>query len=369
MARNLVLCFDGTGNEPRLGRSTNVYRLMSMLEHDDEQVAFYDAGVGTLGSPKSTTTLGSKLTRLAGLAFGYGLKDNVIDAYRFLAERYEPGDRIFLFGFSRGAYSARALAGMLYQLGLVRREHVNTIPYGLKHYWWHHDGKVKDQQWELADQFSGQFARADFGRRVDGSVHHVGLWDTVNATGVLRGRLVLPWTAKMPMAASMRHAVSLDEKRRPFDPQLLAPDAPGLQDGRFREVWFSGVHSDVGGTFAPDHRLADIALAWIAQGAIEAGLRLRPDAIGALMSQADELADGEIHDMGWKWWLVSVGHHRTVRPDTERIHESVLLRHAGPTRSLPVAHTVEPWDTRGGAAIEIDLRDPAPTASEADRID
>lgn len=369
MARNLVFFFDGTGKEPRLGRSSNVYRMMSMAPHDGEQVLFYDAGVGTLGSPKSTTALGSKLTRIAGLAFGYGLKDNVVAAYRFLAERYEPGDRVFLFGFSRGAYSARAFAGLLYQIGLVRPEHVNMIPYALKHYWWHVDGKPKTEEWELADEFSGQFCRADFPRRQDRSIHHIGLWDTVNATGVLRGRLELPWTAKMPMAASLRHAVSLDEQRRPFDPQLVATDAPGFADGTFREVWFSGVHSDVGGTFMPDHQLAEITLAWIAEGAVNAGLRLDPEAIENLTTQPDQLAQGEIHNMGPKWWLVSVGHHRTVQPDTAQIHQSVLMRPDASKRRLPAEHTVEPWDTRSTRvrdALDIDLRTaPAdPTTTE-----
>lgn len=349
MAKNVVLLFDGTGNEPNLHRETNVLRLVDMMERSENQVIWYDPGVGTEGSAQAITALGRTLTRVAGLAFGYGLKDNVTLGYRFLMDNYEEGDRIFLLGFSRGAYTARALAGFLYQIGLLRRGHENMIPYALKLFWWHHTKKVKEETWEEASRFSRQFCRPDFRRSADRSIHHVGVWDTVNATGILRGRLVLPWTAQMPMANTMSHAVSIDEKRRPYRPTLLAKNADGVARGDFREVWFAGVHSDVGGTFLPDHRLADLTFEWTAAQAIEHGLIVDQDEFGAFRRQPVAKADGEIHNMGWKWWLTTLFFRRRI-PNGAVIHESVRIKKendAGYIPRLPAEVSWEPWDHQG----------------------
>ena len=122
MPKNIVVCCDGTGNE--YGRhNTNVVKLYEAIVRDASQIAFYDPGVGTF------SVLGRRLGRPVGIilgkAFGYGLRQNIEDAYRYLMDRYDPGDRLFLFGFSRGAYTARALAGMLYRCGLLQN---TTVP-------------------------------------------------------------------------------------------------------------------------------------------------------------------------------------------------------------------------------------------------
>jgi len=352
MARNLVVLCDGTGNEPKLTGETNVLRLFDMLPRTSEQMVWYDPGVGTEGSPKAVTAVGRGLTKLGGLAFGYGLKENVTYGYQFLIDNYEEGDRIFLFGFSRGAYTARAIAGMLYQIGLLRNGQENMIPYALKLFWWHHTKKVKESVWEEAARFSGQFCREDFQRRLDEKVHHVGVWDTVKAAGIVRGDLVLPWTLQMPMASTMSHAVSIDEKRRPFRPTLLAPDAPGLQRGDFKEVWFAGVHSDVGGTFEPDHRLADITFEWTVAAAIERNLIVDETSFDKFRNQPASNADGKIHNMGWKWWVTTVLNRRTI-PNGAVIHQSVQARiqQTGAGRDpyrprLPENITWEPWPHR-----------------------
>jgi len=342
VARNLVVLCDGTGNEPKLAGNTNVYRLFEMLGRDDEQLVWYDAGVGTLASPKAITRVTRSLTKIAGLAAGYGLKHNVVAGYQFLMRHHEPGDRIYLFGFSRGAYTARAIAGLLYQIGLLRPEQENMVPYALKLFWWQHGGRTDESVWKRADAFSSQFSRSDFERRRRNSVQFVGLWDTVNATGFLRQHLVLPWTAKMPMARSVRHAVSIHERRRPFKPQLLAHELEEKKSGAFKEVWFSGVHTDVGGTFLPDHRLADITLEWVASAAAERGLRVKDTALRGLASQPMSDADGEIHHMGWKWWPVSVGYRRPI-PAGAVVHESVLMRSDAAARTLPPGVEIAPW--------------------------
>ncbi|WP_234439638.1 MULTISPECIES: T6SS phospholipase effector Tle1-like catalytic domain-containing protein [Streptomyces] len=123
MGKNIVVCLDGTGNQLKARGNTNVVKLYEMLDlHDPTaQIAYYDPGVGTFSAAGAWTTPGRKISKLLGLAFGSGLKANLAEAYTYLMHHYEPGDRIFLFGFSRGAYTARALAGLLKSVGLLRR--------------------------------------------------------------------------------------------------------------------------------------------------------------------------------------------------------------------------------------------------------
>src|SRR4029077_13362949 len=120
MPKNIVICCDGTNNE--FGRvNTNVVRLFQSLDLSDpeKQIGYYDPGVGTIAEPGAFSKLDKWLSRVFGLAFGRGLVGKVEGAYTFLMSRYEPGDRIYLFGFSRGAYTVRALAGVLHLLGLL----------------------------------------------------------------------------------------------------------------------------------------------------------------------------------------------------------------------------------------------------------
>src|SRR5215469_14369178 len=116
--RNLVICCDGTGNEYGSANS-NVVKIYWTLSQQDKQNAYYHPGVGTLGAKNAFTAAGKWWTKVRGLAFGYGLSDNIADVYLFLMSRYRPGDRIFIFGFSRGSYTARALCGLLQMCGLL----------------------------------------------------------------------------------------------------------------------------------------------------------------------------------------------------------------------------------------------------------
>ena len=136
MAKNIVLCLDGTGNELKAKGNTNVVRLYEILtlSDPDRQVAFYDPGLGTFGAKGAVTPIARRFTKLLGLAAGYGMRANLADAYTYLMQTYTPGDRIFIFGFSRGAYTARALAGMLHLVGLIRPGAENLVPYAIKVY-------------------------------------------------------------------------------------------------------------------------------------------------------------------------------------------------------------------------------------------
>ena len=118
MQRNIVICCDGTGNEYG-ERNTNVLKLYSVLKRDKSQLAFYDPGVGTMSAPAAMTNVAKAASKAVGLAFGRGITKNVEEPYRFLMDHYQRGDKVYLFGFSRGAYTARAVAALLYKCGLL----------------------------------------------------------------------------------------------------------------------------------------------------------------------------------------------------------------------------------------------------------
>src|SRR5580698_4024671 len=119
MSKNIVICCDGTGNAFGGDSNSNVVKLYSTLLINDEQVGYYHPGVGTMGAPNARNWVEKQWSRVKGLAFGAGLLGNVADAYRYLMDLYADGDRVYLFGFSRGSYTARTLAGMLHMYGLL----------------------------------------------------------------------------------------------------------------------------------------------------------------------------------------------------------------------------------------------------------
>jgi uncharacterized protein (DUF2235 family) len=275
MPRNLVICCDGTSN--KFGSAnTNVVRLVQVLDRDSsKQRLYYDPGVGTLPEPGALTAISKKLTELKGLAFGAGLSRNVEEAYSFLMEMWEPGDQVFLFGFSRGAYTVRVLAGLLHSLGLLPRGGGNLVPYVMRLFKAvrRKPGNENSEYWKLCNQFRWSFARklsdGDDNRRF--RVHFLGVWDTVSSVGWVWNPASYPYTAENPSVDVVRHAVSIDE-RRWFFRQNLMRQAKG-QD--FRELWFSGVHCDIGGGYTEDRgQLWRVAFEWMLGEAIRSGLRV-----------------------------------------------------------------------------------------------
>ena len=130
MTKNIVICCDGTRNEFG-AQNSNVVKLFKTLVCDASQIAYYHTGVGTMGARNALSPIGQWWTRVNGLAFGYGVSDNVADAYQFLMKVFQPGDRVYVFGFSRGAYTAGALAGLLHLVGLLREENDALVPYAI----------------------------------------------------------------------------------------------------------------------------------------------------------------------------------------------------------------------------------------------
>jgi uncharacterized protein (DUF2235 family) len=156
MPRAIVVCLDGTGNQVGASHPTNVVRLVEMLDTDDpsRQFVYYDPGVGTLSSGSAHGPVGRGLSRLWGLAFGSGLRTNLAEAYTYLMRHWQPGDEVYVFGFSRGAYTARALVGMLNKPGLMRPGSENLIPYAVSKYAFNHD---IDRSEEEVARFSHAF--------------------------------------------------------------------------------------------------------------------------------------------------------------------------------------------------------------------
>lgn len=276
--RNLVVLLDGTSNEVNTDL-TNVLKLYRMAERDDRQLLFYDPGIGTLGARDEWRRLPQGLELYLGLATGRGLDQNILDGYGFLCRNWREGDRIFLFGFSRGAYTARALAGLIYMIGLIDFEQANLEDYAL--------GAYKRASRDNDLSFAWQFRRVIRSRRAP--VDFLGVWDSVASVLVPRHGWRLPAMAFLPYTKTnhgvrvFRHAAAIDERRRmfrlygwkedqPFQPDPFGPvEAPQDQ----RTVWFAGEHSDVGGGHPEiESQPSKFPLLWMAQQAETHGLRL-----------------------------------------------------------------------------------------------
>jgi len=289
--RNLVILCDGTGNE--LGgalagdvgaiRISNVLKLYRIAEKGKRQLVYYSPGVGTIGRVDFLYRWKQKFLGVFGLATGYGLDDNVLSAYRFLVENWQEGDRIYLFGFSRGAWTARVLAGLIHLVGLVRPSQLNMCDNALATY----KRAAKEDKLPIAWHFA----------RVIGSrfptIHFVGVWDTVASVLVPRADRMwipsletLPYTRSNPSVKIFRHAIALDEKRRMFrvapwaQPQPFIPNRYRPRETHEQNIeqrWFAGVHSDIGGGYREDESaLSKIPLLWMIGEAQQAGLDITP---------------------------------------------------------------------------------------------
>ncbi len=288
MAKNIIICSDGTGNTAIKGRGTNVFKIFESVDlnshrfHPERapQVAIYDDGVGTESF---------KLMRILGGAAGYGLSRNVRQLYKELCRIYDPGDRIFLFGFSRGAFTVRSLSGFIGTCGIID---VNRLkgPEDL-------DALIKQayevyrtcyRTW-LMKKLIGPVDRGAITRfrerHCHGGerIHFLGVWDTVDAVGLplhvsdLINKLIYQF--KFPdlvLSSSVDravHALAIDDERQSFQPLVWDETAPLLPGQSIEQVWFSGAHSNVGGGY-PKQGMSLVALDWMMQHAQQAGLRL-----------------------------------------------------------------------------------------------
>ncbi|KAJ3767573.1 hypothetical protein FB446DRAFT_651900 [Lentinula raphanica] len=303
--RTLVLCFDGTGDQFDSDNS-NIIQFFTMLKKDDssQQMVYYQAGIGTYTTPQVATPLMAKFSkarltqgfdRALDEAIAWNLHAHVMGGYEFLMQNYTAGDRICIFGFSRGAYTARSLAGMIHKVGILPKCNHQQVPFAYKMY-----TREDDVGWQQSNAFKKAFS-------VHADIEFLGVWDTVNSVGLFPRRL--PFTTSNTIVRTFRHAVSLDERRAKFKANLwnrpnTQEETLGISSTRKKshhkkelkerpknvhkshslralerkynkdhsqptdveEVWFAGCHCDVGGGSVSNDttvNLARIPLRWM----------------------------------------------------------------------------------------------------------
>ncbi|MGY3698661.1 uncharacterized protein (DUF2235 family) [Bradyrhizobium sp. USDA 3240] len=313
MAKRIIVLSDGTGNSSAAIWRTNVWRIFEALDlSQSDQVAFYDDGVGT-SSFKPLAILGG--------AFGYGLKRNVIDIYKFVCRNYhDDDDEIFGFGFSRGAFTIRVVVGLILDQGLVQASNELELDHLARaSFEDYRRRKYHTVWWEMfhKDYNIPPPTAAASNRRIEG-IRFLGLWDTVAAYGLpvdemTRGVSKWIWPLELPSRVLDQrvqracHALALDDERTTFHPVLwdeptqrpIADERRNVSSERISQVWFSGMHSNVGGGY-PDDSLAHIPQYWIMREAVKCGLRFKsapdadPDSLLNTKSGRDK--DGRLYD-------------------------------------------------------------------------
>jgi uncharacterized protein (DUF2235 family) len=310
--KRILYCADGTWDGKSNG--TNVFKLFSSLLVTSQQMPFYDTGVGADGNP---------LEKFVGGAFGDGLFQKIKDGYTKISQVYEAGDELFLFGFSRGAFTARSLAGMISACGLPCKNFDDQL--------------VEDAFQAYRDKSRRSAILAGLALRyamTAAPITMVGVWDTVGSLGIpslfggvdplLYGFLD---TSLNPNIKNAFHALAIDERRKEFPPTLwTSTPAPGQT---LQQVWFCGVHGDVGGGYAAgdaaaNTTLSDITLSWMMDKAMSLGAQISPVAVAKYASPlAATFALDQVHDSWSPLWGFPV--RRSV-PPTSILSNSVLIR-------------------------------------------
>jgi hypothetical protein len=282
--KRLIVCCDGTWNKPDNENVTNVEKIARTVQSDPSatggvyQLVYYISGVGA-GSYEAD--------RLLGGAFGFGLFHNVIACYRFLAQNYEPGDEIFVIGFSRGAYTARSVGGMLARVGLLTKVALveERLPEAVHLY---QGTKMPEGAFgESVDEFKHDHCHA-------AKVTFLGVFDTVGALGVPGFERDTPRFHSVQLSDQVlcaRQALAIDETRLKFAPTFWespTESADGAtEDPRIKQVWFEGAHSDIGGGYAQTG-LSDTSLLWMAREAHAAGLVFDAELLGTYVNSGSD---------------------------------------------------------------------------------
>jgi hypothetical protein len=347
-SKRLIVCCDGTWNDAdSAGEFTNVVRVARAVLPTDirggretHQIVYYQSGVGT----------GSDLVqRVLGGGVGLGLSRNVRDAYGFIAANYCPEDEIFLFGFSRGAYTARSVAGLIGYAGLLQKGDMDDFASVWEGY------RLKNQpgQPDVLVHF--------LLRHKDVPIKCIGVWDTVGELGI-PGHLDEIFTQFYqfhdttlgPHVENAFHALALDERRSDFMPTLWvqSPDARAQGSQKLLQVWFPGVHSNVGGGYQ-EHGLSDVALAWMASQ-VEPLLALNEEYLKTRQDRRNGWGLGRIYDSAagaWRLRGTTVRRPFTTQPQSstfERVHPSLVERRKPAADCSP-----KPYDCLGLGGIDV----------------
>ena len=289
MAKNIVVFSDGTGQEGGEGPDTNVYKLFKICENRTKrQVLFYDRGLGT-------TAHCSRFMRFLANTTGFGISKNLKECYRFIFENYQAKDKIFLFGFSRGATTVRSLAGFIEMFGMLPKSRPELIARAYRIYQISDPERRKIKAKEFREKHHNMWVKIEF----------LGVWDTVAALG-------LPWkqlSAAVNKIPGFKHefhdltlppavknayqALSIDDEREVFHPVLWNETTAPNQI--MQQTWFAGVHTDVGGGYA-DARLSDITFKWMLKHAERNGLLIHGGSRKLLSAKLNPDETGTIHN-------------------------------------------------------------------------
>ena len=352
--KRIVLFCDGTWQSLGADKRTNVAQAAMAVDRMDakgvHQVTYYDDGVGA-------TDQG--LTRFLVGATGRGLDNRILSAYRFLTLNYEHGDEIYLFGFSRGAYTVRSLTGLIRTCGILRREFAYREREAMSLYRRRvtvdDNGELialKDRDFKEAVEFREAYSRAwppaalsstPNDPRGQLSVRYVGVWDTVGSLGVPE-----IWSSRRKHAfhdlslgqwvQSARHAVALDEKRRAFDAALWSNVGQGAEEGRHprgQQLWFAGDHGGVGGGDAREG-LSNIPLLWLIEGAAEQGLSFKASILERFRLAMDPVVPAvRRFNLGGLATYLRGSQWRQGPADLSEVHPSALKRWAASSKYRP----------------------------------
>jgi uncharacterized protein (DUF2235 family) len=344
MPKNIVICSDGTGNTAVKGRGTNVFKLFEAVDlnshrthpKNSPQIAIYDDGVGTERF---------KLLKLLGGVAGWGLSTNVKQLYKELARIYDPGDQIFLFGFSRGAFTVRTLAGMIVRCGILDGLRLPT---------------AEALQQAVLDTYRAYrvlggyesyltrvLGRRDPGRTLEtlhrdhvfhpqGKIAFIGVWDTVDAVGMpVVGDWFNRWIYQFKFTSLTLsedvehacHALAVDDERVSFTPVLWKLKSPKDAE-RIEQVWFAGAHSNVGGGY-PKQGLSLVALSWMLRRARRFGLRVQ--SLDVELFEGHSTVNDQLYDpragigVFYRWAPRDID-RLCAKSGTPKIHLSVLER-------------------------------------------
>ena len=327
MKKRLIVCCDGTWNWPdQKGNPTNVVKLTRAIRptagDGTPQTVFYDTGVGT----------GNRLDRIAGGMFGVGLGENVKQAYASLALNYAPGDEVYFFGFSRGAFTVRSLGGLIGLVGILDKRHMDKF----SHAWDYYRTPPRQRSPRQREEFLRRFGDAP-PRKM--KIDFIGVWDTVGSLGIPFGPLRYFGQRKFQFhntnlgdnVAHAYQALAIDEQRRVFMPAIWKREAGiddrlrayGIDQQVIEQTWFPGAHSNVGGGY-PDTGLSGAAFVWMARKAQACGLAVDE-------AYVDRTQEGTryvlVNSRTLKWRLLRPRARRVCVTDpSERVHYTAITR-------------------------------------------
>ena len=314
MPKNIVVFSDGTGQEGGEGANTNIYKLFNMIEdRTSQQISFYDPGLGT------------GWRKLSGNVGGAGISKNILECYTFIFENFEAGDQIYLFGFSRGAATVRSLTSFIHYFGIIPKSRPELIKQAYKIYKIENEPKRKRKADEFVSKHHTMWTRIKF----------LGCYDTVAALALP----IKPLSVLMNKIPGMQHkfqnfklnetvenayqALAIDDERKTFHPILWDPEALPYQT--IKQVWFCGMHTDVGGGY-DEQELSDIPFSWMKEMAVNHGLLIYSSNSISINGNPN----GYMHNSRGEGWTKLFRKKQrfwdSSRTDKPIIHNSVIQR-------------------------------------------